>query len=355
MSPGLRARNMHGTSGVAVKPFRYLVILALLVATTSPGTARAEDEVGIEPWHNAFAQARYYIERGKMSDARERLEEIVDEHDFPEVLDRASALYSETYLRERRYGDAIDFMADALEARGNESFEMTRRLYTATERRIRRARNRARMTVEALEERYEDISWWNVFKIFDKLGRRKDLKDAEKDLEELEDLHDRFDPRHLFPVPALSVSAEDDGVTDGDDAGDEATDEAEESGDEGDSEDASESDKAEVTTEAEAGEAEEETSTAAEDASVAEDSAAAEGSEDAAEEGAEGASGDETTEAAASTDAEAGDGEAEAETASAPASGETSAASDAMNRDTAKEVRQARPGRRHPGGHRRRG
>jgi hypothetical protein len=318
---------------VAVKPFRYLVILALLMATASPGTARAEDEVGIEPWHNAFAQARYYIERGKMSDARERLEEIVDEYEFPEVLDRASALYSETYLRERRYGDAIDFMEDTLEARGDEPFEMTRRLYTATERRIRRARNRARMTVEALEERYEDISWWNVFKIFDKLGRRKDLKDAEKDLEELEDLHDRFDPRHLFPVPALTVSAEEDGVTDEDDSGDESSDEAQDSSDESDSDEASESDKAEVADEESTEEAEEASSTATEDADSTQGSEEAE-EEASAEEG--------TAEAAASTDAEAteGDGEAEteAETASAPASGETSAASDAMNRDTAKEV-----------------
>lgn len=203
-----------------MKPLAYLIPLALLLASVVPGAARAEGELTIEPWQAEFNRARYDIERGRMSDARDRLETVVDTYEFDEVLDRASAMYTETYLRERRYEDAIDFMAEALEAKGDDAFEQTRRLYTATERRIRRARNRAKAEVEALQARYDDISWWNVFKIFDKLGRRKDLKEAEKDLEELEDLHDRFDPRYLFPVPALTVSPEDDGVSD--DEGDEA-------------------------------------------------------------------------------------------------------------------------------------
>ena len=116
------------TSGVAVKPFRYLALFALMLASSLPGTARAEGEMSIEPWHSAFAQARYLIERGRMGDARERLEEIVDEYEFPEVHDRASSLYGETYLREGRYKQAIEFMDDALDARGDHSFERTRRL-----------------------------------------------------------------------------------------------------------------------------------------------------------------------------------------------------------------------------------
>lgn len=312
-----------------MKPFRYLVVLALLVATASPGSARAEDDASIEPWHNAFAQARYEIGRNRMDDAREILEEIVDTYEDGGIMDRASSLYTETYLRERRYEEAIDFMDEALGARGENSFETTRRLYTATERRIRRARNRAREAVDALEERYEDISWWNVFKIFDKLGRRKDLKEAEKDLEELEDLHHRFDPRHLFPVPALTVDPDEDGISD--DEADESTegsdgDETADTGDATTTDDEQEDDESESESEkAEVAEAVEETES--------EEAVTEEASEEATEEA-------ETEAVAASTDAEASESEAAPGEA---ASEDTAAAAptdspEAMNRDTAKEV-----------------
>ena len=316
-----------------MKPYRYLALFAMLVVTSLPGHARAEDEITIEPWHNAFAQARYLIERGRMGDARERLEEIVDEYEFPEVHDRASSMYSETYLRERRYSEAIDFMEDALEARGDEPFEQTRRLYTATERRIRRARNRAREAVEALEDRYEDISWFNVVKLFDQLGRRKDLKEAEKDLDELEDLHRSFDPRHLFPVPALTVAPEEDGVTDAEST-EEATDES------ADTTQATPTEEDEETDESEKSDVEEAEATTEADA-VAETDAEAETVESTSEESAD----EETGAPAASTDAEA-----EAETEAAAASeteaeapteepgAEVAGDTEAMNRDTAREL-----------------
>lgn len=189
-----------------------VALVALLLLVAAPfGAAFAQDVE--EPWAEAFRLAREAMRDGDPEGARDVFAEILGDYQQVDVRDRATAGIASSFLQERRYQDAIESLADGVHA-GGDDFTQSRQLYTALERRIRRARNRARSDVVALQEDYDDISWWNVFRIFEKLGKRKDLKDAEKDLEELEDLYQSFEPALLLPVTMPAVAAEEDGVAD---------------------------------------------------------------------------------------------------------------------------------------------
>jgi tetratricopeptide (TPR) repeat protein len=156
-------------------------------------------------------QARFEMNRGNMDQARDLLEGL--RQDFPdqEAQDRAAAGIASSYLKEKRYRQAVTSLGASIKGSETE-LPGSRRLYTAIERRIRRARNRAQDHVKQLEARYDDISWWNVFKLFAKLDRRKDLKEAEKDLDELQDIYTTFEPSLLFPGPMPMVLPELDGI-----------------------------------------------------------------------------------------------------------------------------------------------
>lgn len=184
-------------------PARWIAAL-LLVAVA---TARA-DEVSIlpiryEPWADEFRRASLAMARQDYGRARSLFAAIEEKYPSEvDVVDRAQAGYASTFLRERRFARAIAYLEERIGDAPTTS-RRTRDLYIAMEKRIRRARDRAEAAVAEAEEAYEDISWFNIFRIFTKLSRRRDLKNAEEDLDELKELHGLFDEELLEPLPEI--------------------------------------------------------------------------------------------------------------------------------------------------------
>lgn len=175
-----------------------LALLALAAAASAQDASPAL--FAPEPWDAAIQRARYEVERGRTDDARDILEEVLDTYDHPKARDQAITGIAATYMTEKRYERAILYLNDSF-AEENGAGTRARLLYRGLERRITRARDRSRLAVRIAENEYEDISWFNIFKLFEKLDRRKDLKNAEQDRDELQYLHGLFESEYLFPGP----------------------------------------------------------------------------------------------------------------------------------------------------------
>lgn len=171
---------------------------ALVCATSVPAQ---ETMIAAEPapWAPVLQQARFEMNRGDFDQARSLLDQMRQDFSQQIAQDRAAAGLASTYLKEKRYAEAIQSLEDSMAASETELFG-SRQLYAAIERRVGRARNRAREEVARRQAEYDDISWWNVFKLFTKLDKRKQLKQAEEDLEELEGIYSEFEPALLFPI-----------------------------------------------------------------------------------------------------------------------------------------------------------
>lgn len=176
------------------------LVLALLLVTSGAGRADEAPQARLwAPWEAEFQKARRLMADEDHEEAREVFRGILEQYPDLEIQDRAISGMASSYLAERRYARAIRYLEGAIEEHA--SLLRSRTLYSAVEERVGRALARARVRERQAREEYEDLSWWNIFRIFDKLGRRRDLKDAERDVEELQELRNLFRPELLLPLP----------------------------------------------------------------------------------------------------------------------------------------------------------
>ena len=199
------------------------------------------------PWSTYMDRAEYLMSLGRYPEARSMYQNVCSQFPGTVAVDRAVVGISKTHLAEEDYRGGISYLEDVLTKSSDiESKTEARQLYCNMESAFRNARTRATRHYTAIEQEYDDISWWNIFKIFKKLDLRGDLKEAEKDLQELSDLHNLFNPSLLLPSayadsPVEPIDGEaDDGEADEDEADDDEADDGEADDGEADEDEADE-------------------------------------------------------------------------------------------------------------------
>lgn len=174
---------------------RGTLVLALVL-----GLALGSPLLAAAPWENLMGRADYLMGIGRYVEARAVFQDITYQYPATPAVDRAVVGIAKSYLAEEDYRAGVSYLEDVLTKSGDlESRKEARELYGNLERSFRAARVSATQARDAKQAEYDDISWWNIFKIFTKLGLRSDLKDAEKDLNEIASIHNMFNPNLLMP------------------------------------------------------------------------------------------------------------------------------------------------------------
>jgi len=218
------------------------ILLAALLTVLGAGPLAADDGT-TEAWSTYMARADYLMQLGRFPEARAAYQDVCAQFPGTIAVDRAVVGIARTHLAEEDYHSGITYLEDVLVKSSDlDSKTEARQLYCNLERAFRNARTRATRNYNSIKAEYDDISWWNIFKIFTKLGLRSDLRAAEKELQELTDLHNAFNPSLLLPdayaeepvaetttETAASDTTTTDETTDetGDETADESTDEEE--------------------------------------------------------------------------------------------------------------------------------
>ena len=198
-------------------------------------------------------RADYLMNLGRYVEARSAYQDVAADNPGTDLVDKATVGIARSYMAEEDYRTGITFLEDVLTSSSSMAGkEEAQTLYCNMERAFRNSRTRATQNLNELQSEYDDISWFNIFKIFKKFGLRSDIKKAEKELQNLSDLHNLFNTSLLLPdaytEPAIDIVDADD-TTDGDVADEDTDEDVDEDTDEDTDEDVDEDTDEEVTQE----------------------------------------------------------------------------------------------------------
>lgn len=203
---------------------RPQLALLMTVAVLLMATSVMAQEISSNSSNPQIQRADYLMNLGRFVEAREAYQDVAADNPGTDLVDKATVGIARSYMAENDFQTGITFLEDVLTSGSSMGGkEEAQTLYCNMERAFRNSRTRATQNLNSIQAEYDDISWFNIFKIFKKLDLRSDIKKAEKELQELSDLHNLFNTALLQPDAYTEPAVDPVEDTTTDDSGDEDT------------------------------------------------------------------------------------------------------------------------------------
>lgn len=189
---------------------RHLVVLmtlgtALCVqAGDFPQILGEPRPAGNQPWASQIREAQQLVNSAP-EQARAHYELILAEHPNSDGARQAIQGIADTFVVTRDYAQLTRFLENQMSStRTPEISRSAREVYTRVASTVDNAHMQAYQRYSQVQREYDDISWFNIFRIFDKFKMRGELKDLKQDLDYITEVKMGFNPANILPADQMA-------------------------------------------------------------------------------------------------------------------------------------------------------
>ncbi|MBI4864320.1 MAG: hypothetical protein HY815_29285 [Candidatus Riflebacteria bacterium] len=201
------------------------IVMALLTATcvvasppVFPGDPVPPTPTTQQGGNSVVADAERLLSMGDIYRAQMLFEKVLKEYPGSEAAGKAISGIANSFVMQRNYQGAVGYLENVIVRSPDASTgQKAREVYSKLAATVDGAQRQAYQVYRQAQAQYDSISWFNIFRIFEKFRLRSDLKQVQKDLDEITEVKLLFNPVYLVSItgPGSGSPAPSTGATNG--------------------------------------------------------------------------------------------------------------------------------------------